>query len=191
MLASLERDRQIRAERMRHVSADITRWKGRQKMPKQQVATLKARLDETRGELETYAELPQKIAKQRDTLLIGALSNAESERKAAADKLVEAEAAVKSATQALRTAQTDVTSAREAKARIEAKLENARQRRQDEARRIRETFEVAPEDCLKMAAFAPGDTLPALARHRQAADAAQGRSRAARRRQPAGRRRSG
>ena len=161
LLASLERDRQIRVERIRHVTADIARWKSRHDNAETQVATLSARLDEARGELEIYAALPDKIAKQRDTLL-SALQNAEGERKAAADKLVEAEAAMKSATQALRAAQTDVSNAREAKARIEAKLENARQRRQDEARRIRETFEVAPEDCLQLAALAAGAPLPLL-----------------------------
>ncbi len=162
LLASLERDRQIRAERIRHVTADITRWTGRQENAKTQVETLTARLEETRGELETYADLPERIAKHRETLL-SELSRSESERQEAADKLVEAEAAMKAATQALRTAQTAVAAAREAKARIEARLENARQRRQDEARRIRETFEVAPEGCLALAALEAGTALPALA----------------------------
>ncbi|MGE0054200.1 MAG: chromosome segregation protein SMC [Hyphomicrobium sp.] len=162
LLASLERDRQIRVERIRHVTADITRWKGRQENAKTQIESLTARLEEARTELETYADLPERIAKHRENLL-SELSRADTERQQAADKLVEAETAMKSATQLLREAQTQVTSAREAKARIEAKLENARQRRQDEARRIRETFEVAPENCLSLAALEAGTQLPELA----------------------------
>lgn len=161
LLASLERDRQIRAERIRHVTADITRWKGRQQNAESQVETLQARIEETQGELETYADLPERIAAHREKVL-SALAQADSERQQAADKLVEAETALKAATAALRAAQTDVSSAREAKARVEAKLENARQRRQEEARRIRETFEVAPENCLSLAALEEGAPVPAL-----------------------------
>ena len=186
--ATLERDRQIRVERIRHVSADITRWKNRQDGAEGQVTSLAARLEETVSELETYADLPEKIAKQRD-LLLSELTRAETERTAAADKLVEAEAAVKTATQTLRTAQTEVSNAREAKARIETKLENARQRRQEEARRIRETFEVAPEDCLLLAAVEKGVCHPRPRRRGPPAHQTEGRPRAFRRRQFAGRRR--
>jgi chromosome segregation protein len=161
LLVSLERDRQIRAERIRHVTADIARWNGRQQNAESQVETLQARLEETQGELETYADLPERIAAHREKVL-SALSQADQARQEAADRLVEAETAVKAATAALRTAQTEVSSAREAKARIEAKLENARQRRQEEARRIRETFEVAPENCLGLAALEDGAPIPAL-----------------------------
>jgi len=161
LLAGLERDRQIRVERIRHVSADITRWTGRRDNAETQIASLTERLEATRTELETYAELPEKIAAHRDKLLSEA-TRADGERKDAADRLAEAEAQMRAATQSLRAAQTEVSNAREAKARIEAKLENARQRRQEEARRIRETFEVAPEDCLSLAALEAGAAVPSL-----------------------------
>jgi chromosome segregation protein len=161
-LGGLERDRQIRSERIRHATADVARWQGRQKSAEDQVATLNNRLAETKAELETYAGLPEKIAKQRDTLL-SELSRADTERQAAADALAKAENAVRAATQLLRTAQTEVSSARESKARIETRLEAARQRRQDEARRIRDTFEVAPENCLSLAALTADAIVPPLA----------------------------
>jgi chromosome segregation protein len=161
-LGGIERDRQIRAERIRHANAEIARWKGRQSSAEQQLTSLQARLTETKSELETYVGLPEKIAKQRDTLL-SELSRIDGERKAAADALASAENAMRAATQALRTAQKDVSEAREANARIETRLESARHRRQDEARRIRETFEVAPENCLSLAALAPGAAIPPLA----------------------------
>ncbi len=160
-LGSLERDRQIRVERIRHVTADTARWRGRQNSAEEQVATLDTRLAESRAELETFAGLPEKIAAQREALLT-ALSRADSERQEAADALATAENAVRAASQVLRQIQTEVSGSREAKARIETKLESARQRRQDEARRIRETLDVAPENCLSLAGLANGTPLPAL-----------------------------
>jgi chromosome segregation protein len=161
-LGSIERDRQIRAERIRHVNADIARWKGRQESAEQQVQALEARLAETRSEIEANANLPDRIAAQRETLL-SALSHADEDRKSAADALASAEAALRVATEKLRAAQSEVSSAREANARIETRLENARQRRQEASRHIRETFEVAPEDCLAIAAVSEFTTIPPLA----------------------------
>ncbi|MGQ0456411.1 MAG: chromosome segregation protein SMC [Hyphomicrobium sp.] len=161
LLGGIERDRQIRVEKIRHVTADNSRWTGRQKSAEDQVASLNDRLAEARGELETYAGLPEKIAKQRDKVL-SELSRADDERRKAADSLAAAEAAVRAATQLLRQAQGEVSASREVKARIETRLESARQRRQDEARRIRETFEVAPENCLSLAALTPGSDVPPL-----------------------------
>lgn len=159
-LGSLDRDHQIRAEKLRHAQAEVARWQGRRKSSEEQLENLGTRLTEARDELKSYDGLPEKIAAQRETLL-SELSRADEERKAAADALAEAESAVKAATGALRTAQSDVSAAREVKARIEAKLEAARHRRQEEARRIRETFEVAPENCLSLACLEAGAALPA------------------------------
>ena len=161
-LSALERDRNLRAERLKQLSSDAARWQTRFSSAEQQVVALKNRHAEVSDELKIFIELPTMIAKQRDTLL-SELSRTDAERKAAADKLAAAENAVRAATQTLRTSQGEVSNAREAKARIEAKLESARQRRQDESRRIRETFEVAPEDCLSLATVEPNTALPALA----------------------------
>jgi len=161
-LGSIERDRQIRAERIRHATADIARWQGRRDSAEQQVQALEARLAETRGEAEANADLPERIAAQRETLL-SALSQADQERKSAADALASAEAELRAATEALRSAQTEVSNAREANARIETRLEGARQRRQDAARHIREAFDVAPEQCLALAAVSEFTTIPPLA----------------------------
>jgi chromosome segregation protein len=161
-LGSIERDRQIRAERIRHVTADIGRWQGRQASAEQQVQALEARLKEARVEIDGNADLPERIAAQRSALL-STLSRADEERRAAADALATAETAIRAATEALRSIQSEVSSAREANARIETRLENARQRRQEAARHIRETFEVAPEDCLAMAALPDKAAIPPLA----------------------------
>ncbi|MBY0561174.1 chromosome segregation protein SMC [Hyphomicrobium sp.] len=161
-LGSLERDKQIRAERIRHSNAEITRWHGRQHSAEAQVQSLDARLKEARDEMAATADLPARIAAQRETLL-SALSRAEDERRAAADDLASAENAIRSATESLRSIQAEVSAAREANARIETRLENARHRRQEAARHIRETFDVAPEACLVLAGLPEASAIPALA----------------------------
>jgi chromosome segregation protein len=161
-LGSIERDREIRAERIRHVVADIARWQTRQASAEQQVEALDARLKKAREEIDANADLPERIATQRGTLL-SALSRADQDRREAADRLSSAERAVRTASEALRAVQADVSSAREAKARIETRLENARQRRQEAARHIRETLEVAPENCLSLAALPENAAIPPLA----------------------------
>ena len=160
-VGGIERDRQIRAERIRHAGAEITRWKGRQASAEEQVASLTGRAGEAKTELQTFAGLPEKIAAQRETLLTE-LARVDKERRDAADALAKADNDMRAATQALRQAQREVSETRETNARIETRLESARQRRQDEARRIRETFEVAPENCLSLAGLAAGAALPAL-----------------------------
>jgi chromosome segregation protein len=161
-LQSLRRERQLNAERQASSRTDRDRWSARQHGAEQQIKSLEERLAETRSELEGLADLPGQIAERRSAIL-SAISAADSDRQAAADKLAMADNALREAVQALRAAQAQVSEAREARARIEAKLEGARTRRQDEARRIRETFEIAPEACLSLAGLAPGAALPALA----------------------------
>ncbi len=160
-LQSLRRERQLNAERKKAIETDRDRWSNRQHGAEQQIANLESRLTETREELETLADLPAQIAERRSTLL-SAISAAEAERQHAADALAAAETTLRNAVQALRAAHQQVAEGREARARIEAKLEGARTRRQDEARRIRETFEVAPENCLALAGLESGGALPAL-----------------------------
>ncbi len=161
-LQALRRERQLSAERQASCRTDHGRWTARQQGAEQQIKSLEERLTETRGELETLADLPARIAERRSALL-SAISAAESDRQAAADKLALADSALREAVQALRAAHAEVAQEREGRARVEARLEGARVRRQDEARRIRETFEVAPESCLALAGLETGAALPALA----------------------------
>ncbi|MFO7478489.1 MAG: chromosome segregation protein SMC, partial [Methyloceanibacter sp.] len=160
-LQGLRRERQLNAERQASCRADHDRWTQRQAGAEQQLSTLEQRLTETTAELAMLADLPAQIAERRQ-LLLSAVADAESARQKAADALAEAENRVRAAVQTLRAAQGQVATERESRARIEARLEGARTRRQDEARRIRETFEVAPENCLSLAGLEKGAALPAL-----------------------------
>ncbi len=112
--------------------------------------------------MQGLANLPAEIERRRQTLL-DTLAAAEAERKDAADALAEADTEHRAAQQSLKAALAAVSNEREARARIEARLEAARQRRQEEARRIRDTLGLIPEGCLPLAGFAPGDALPPLA----------------------------
>jgi chromosome segregation protein len=158
----MERERAMRLERQRTLIAERDRWATRSAGAEQQIATLRERLDSAMEELEGMADLPVLIEEKRDKLLTS-LEGAERERRTAADELAQADSGLRAAQQALRLAQGQVGEAREGKARIEAKLESARARRQEEARKIREVFEVAPEDCLALAELKPGSQLPHLA----------------------------
>jgi chromosome segregation protein len=161
-VAALEHERRARTERTGTARSERERWTARSNGALQQIETLSARRTETETELTALSELPARIEKRRKTLL-SELSAAEQRRKEAADLLAEADNAVRSAVQNLRVAQATVSAEREAKARTEARLEGARARRQEESRRIRETFSVAPEDILLIAGVKPGAELPALA----------------------------
>ncbi|MDX2308966.1 MAG: chromosome segregation protein SMC [Hyphomicrobium sp.] len=160
-LQSLLRERQVRSDRLASAARETTRWTDRQTDAEAHVATLKTRLDETVGELQAFADLPAKIETQRGKLF-AALSEAEARRTASADALALADTAARSAVQALRAAQGEVSAAREGLARVETKLEGARTRRQEDARKIRETFELAPDACLSLTGHDPTSPLPSF-----------------------------
>ena len=160
-VVTLDRERQIRAERYKTVKAEHERWSARGAGADAQVATLQARLTETETERETLADLPA-IVDERRSLIMDQLADADRERQSAADRLAASDSAHRAAAQALRRAQTAVTEAREARARTEARLEGARARRQEESRRIRETMDCPPENCLGLAELTPDAVLPNL-----------------------------
>ncbi len=161
-LSDIERERRTRADRGAAIGIERDRWTTRSAGAEQQILSLKSRLAETQSELAGLADVPAMIAEKRDKLM-SALSEAERERRVAADALAEADTALKAGVQALRAAQAAVAEAREGRARTEARLEGARTRRQDISRQIREALGIAPEGCLALAEIQPGAYLPPLA----------------------------
>jgi chromosome segregation protein len=161
-LARLERDAHFRAERLNAIGVERTRWEARCTDAGAHVATLSARMSETESELAAMAELPAELEAQR-TALHDQMQAAEAARSEAADRLAEAQSAHRESQQVLKAAQAAVADERESRARAEAKLEAARQKRAEEARRIRETMDCAPEACLALAQVESGAALPALA----------------------------
>jgi len=160
-LITLEREHRARTERSAAISLESERWRTRSAGADQQIATLKERIAEAEPEIARLAELPALVEEQRQGIMTE-LGTAERDRQAAADELAAADTAHRQAAQELRAAQGAVADEREVRARIEARLENARERRAEEARRIREQLGCAPDGCLAAAQLEPGTELPTL-----------------------------
>ncbi len=160
-LITLEREHRARTEREAAIALERERWTTRSAGADQQIATLKERSSEAEAEISKLAGLPAEI-EQRRQLLMSELADAERERQTAADALASADTYHRQTAQELRAAQAAVADEREARARTEARLENARERRAEEARRIREQLNCAPDGCLALAGLAQGADLPTL-----------------------------
>ena len=187
-LITLEREHRARSERQTAIVAERERWQTRSAGAGEQIATLKERIAETQGEVATHerpARHDRAAAPETDERAGQGRAGAPGRRRRARRR----RSAHRQAAQELRAAQAAVSDEREARARIETRLEGARARRSEEARKIRDQLGCAPEGCLALAEL-PAGRQPAAARGgRQPAHPPQGRSRAAGRRQPAGRRR--
>ncbi|MGD9803786.1 MAG: chromosome segregation SMC family protein [Hyphomicrobiaceae bacterium] len=160
-LQALARECRQRSERLGAIARDRERWVARVADAERQVEALQARHNDVSTELASLDDLPAMLDERRQRL-IDDLANAERDRQQAADRYAAAEGGLKRAQQTLRTAQGFVTEARESRARSEAQLEAARAKRADEGRRIRESLEVAPEECLALAGETKDSKLPAL-----------------------------
>jgi chromosome segregation protein len=154
-VAGFDRERERQAERSRSLRADRQRWQQRRDGAAQQLATLDARLAETKTGLAALADLPTLIADRRQKL-VTELANADQVRQAAADALAAADTEHRTCTHALRLAQAAVAAERETRAGIEAHLEAARAKRADETRRIREVLGVTPEGAIHLAQLPEG-----------------------------------
>jgi chromosome segregation protein len=161
-LEGFEREMRLRQERMEAIAAEEELWQKRIANACDQIATLRAREEETSADLAALANLPAEI-EQRRSKLLDAIAAAERERSKAADDLAVAETTLKQREKVLRDVQERLSAAREARARCEALLEGARERRSDCARTIREQLDCTPEACLSLAGLKPGADIPPLA----------------------------
>jgi chromosome segregation protein len=161
-LEGFEREVRLRQERLEAISAEEELWQKRIANAREQIATLRAREEETSADLAALENLPAEI-EQRRSKLLDAIAAAERERSKAADDLALAETALKGREKALREVQERLAEAREGRARGEARLESARERRSEAAKAIRDQLDCAPEACLELARLKPGADIPPLA----------------------------
>ncbi|MGI9407880.1 MAG: chromosome segregation protein SMC, partial [Hyphomicrobiaceae bacterium] len=154
-------ERNDRVEKISRIKDDIERWSRRTASADKHIEDLNTRLEETTGEIEKLASLPDEIARRHRTLQ-SEISKAETARKDAADRLATADTQCRTCDAKLKEAQGTVAGLRENRARSEARLEAARERMADHARTIRETLECAPEKCLEHAGVADAVKLPPL-----------------------------
>jgi chromosome segregation protein len=160
-LEGFEREVRLRQERVQAISAEQALWQKRIANAREQIATLRAREEETSADLAALANLPAEI-EQRRSKLLDAIAGAERERSKAADDLAIAETALKRLEKALREVQERLAGARENRARTEARLESSRERRAECAHAIREQLDCTPEACLPLAALKPNAPIPPL-----------------------------
>lgn len=158
---NIEREQQLRQDRIISVNRELEQWGERQESATRQIETLRDRFEETRSEIETFADLPGQVEAKRSCLL-DEISKAEKERQQAADTLAQADTSLRECEKTMREAQSALSEARESRARIEAQLEAARERRAEQVRMITEQLECAPEDCLSIAELEPDATIPEL-----------------------------
>lgn len=158
----LKREAEARQRRLAAIEQERKSWTARADNADRQIAALTERRVEAAGEMEDLAEAPNEIEARGRTLL-SQISEAESVRTAAADKLQEAENRQaeldKAATDAIQT----LASAREARVRAEERQTAAEERRKEAEARIQQTLNVPPHMVLRHAELSPDDPLPEAA----------------------------
>ncbi len=144
-LEGLERERTARAQRLTFIGSEGAAWREREEGARRRVQALDERLVETRDERAKLDAAPAAFAEQRKALL-SQIAEAETARRAAADRLVDAETKLSDADKAGRTALDELASAREEAARAEARLEAARERRTSLSKEVIELLGGIPDD---------------------------------------------
>jgi chromosome segregation protein len=155
---SLEREAKLRADRLSAIATETAQWQQRAARARQQSELLRQRAGEAESALSELAQAPQQLADRR-LQLMNMLSEAERDRKAAADALQEAENKVRSADYALREAQELSANSREEHARAGTRLEASRHAQDQCTLRISETMHCQPDEVLGLAGV-EADALP-------------------------------
>jgi chromosome segregation protein len=166
---ALAREAEAAERRLAQIAADRQGWTGRKEGADSQINRLEARVAEATSERASLVDAPALFAEKRNAL-ISEIEAAETERKAAADRLAESENALAQADSDARAAQEAMGAAREEAARAEERFEGGKRRLADVAHEIREMLEVEPEAVADMAELKPGEPLPDLAEVEQRLD---------------------
>ncbi len=159
---NLDREAAQRAERLKAIGGDQSRWTSRIEASEKHLAGLAKRREDAQTETERLASEPERIAEAR-AKLADAISSAEADRRHAADTLAEAETAARQLAKTLKEAGEAVSQQREARARVETHLEQARELRLQASAKLRETLDCPPEAALAKAGHAQDAELPSLA----------------------------
>jgi chromosome segregation protein len=156
---AIAREAELADRRLQAIAAERREWQTRIDGAAAQIATLEARLAETKTERVALEQAPQAFAQKRHGL-IGEIESAEVARREAADRLAAAENALAEADKAARAALEAMGGAREEAARAEERFEGAKRRLTDVAHEIRDMLEIDPEAVAELAGIKPGAALP-------------------------------
>ena len=159
---AIVREAELADKRLAALSTDKTGWIERRDGAALQIATLDQRIAEAKRDRAELENAPQIFAGKRKTM-IGEVSNAETARRACADRLQEAENALAEADRDARAALEAASAAREELARAEERFEGAKRRLADIGREIHDMLEIEPSAVAELAGIKPGAELPDLA----------------------------
>ncbi|SEV88365.1 condensin subunit Smc [Aliiroseovarius sediminilitoris] len=143
----LRREGEARTRRSQEITKEVSGWKHRLETAGKRIAELQERKAESETELSEANAAPEALAAKRGELT-NAIGEAETRRKASADKLAEGETAERQAATAERGAERAAGEAREARARAEARTDAARETVTYAAERIAEDMEATPDALL-------------------------------------------
>jgi chromosome segregation protein len=159
---ALAREIELAERRLAVIATDTAAWTKRREGAAAQIATIEARLTETRSEHAGLVDTPQQFEAKRRAL-IAEIETAETARRAAAEMLAAGEHALAEADRAARAAHDALSAAREAAARAEERHEGVKRRLADLAAEIREILETEPEMLAGLAGFTADTPLPDIA----------------------------
>jgi chromosome segregation protein len=155
----LLREAELRRERLQAAGEEAWAWARRQEGACGQIGELTARETASVTECERLERRPAEIAEQRMTLL-GLISTADQNRRAAADRLAEAEMAHGAALKALKEADAALHEMREERVRLEGGLAHANSVLETLTDRSRERLDCTPEEALALSQHDPSAELP-------------------------------
>jgi chromosome segregation protein len=158
---AIVREAEMADRRLATLSSDKAQWSERLDGARNQIATLEARVNEATRDRAELENAPQLFAEKRSALL-GEMQNAETERRACADRLQEAENALAEADRDARAALEAASAAREELARAEERFEGAKRRLADIGREIHDMLEIEPSAVAALAEIEEGAALPEL-----------------------------
>jgi chromosome segregation protein len=160
-LESINREAQARARRLSAIGQERSAWELRSVNARKQIETLGQRKEEAEAELDELKDVPGAIEEKRKSLL-SFISQAETERREAADALAEAERHLSECDKLARETQSALSQVREERARIDGLVDGARERKAEAEARIREELNCAAEEALAKAELKEGEELPAV-----------------------------
>ncbi|OYW97543.1 MAG: chromosome segregation protein SMC [Bosea sp. 32-68-6] len=135
-------------------------WRERAARSGQTAGETRRRIEMVTAERAALLEAPDTFLSERRRL-VAQIEEAETQRRAAADRLAQGEAALAEADRQARIALEGLAGARETRAAAEAKREAARQRVADVARQIEEGLETSLDRLATLAGLKAGDSPPA------------------------------
>jgi chromosome segregation protein len=159
---AIVREAEMADRRLTALGTDKNGWLQRQTGAQNQIATLEQRIAEATRDRAELENAPAQFAEKRSALMTE-IEVANTDRRAAADRLQEAENRLAEADRDARAAHDAASTAREELARAEERFEAAKRRLADIGREIHDMLEIEPAGVAELAELTAGEPLPDLA----------------------------